>query len=126
MRPSKTLSRLAEQDDRVAEYEYNPANDFGAHWVHLIWPWVSDDGGSVHEKTVSDCLEQMKRIRPDPTLCIRSMDAAREIGCNSACIYMAISEGAIRHVKHRLAFYVFREDMGKIRDYIEQRKAKYD
>jgi hypothetical protein len=59
-RYSKQLARLAKADERIDSYEYDPGNDSGAHWLHLRWPWTTDDGGSVHEYTVADCLSELR------------------------------------------------------------------
>jgi hypothetical protein len=59
----KTLDRLADEDDRIADYEYDPGNDCGVHWLHLEWPWVdSDSCGSIHERTVKDCLLEFRGV----------------------------------------------------------------
>lgn len=67
MPKSRTLTKLAQKDDRISEYEYDPGNDCGEHWLHLVHPWVDADGcGSIHEYTVRDCLDQFKEIyKPD-------------------------------------------------------------
>jgi hypothetical protein len=61
-RYSKVLETIAKDHEKVDSYEFDPDNDFGAHWLHLKYPWVTDDGGSVHERTVKDCLEVLGSI----------------------------------------------------------------
>lgn len=61
-RYSKQLARLAEKDDRIAEYEYDPGNDCGAHWLHLKFPYLCHDGGAIHEYTVKECLDKLYSI----------------------------------------------------------------
>ena len=56
---SKILARIARNDERIAEYEYDPDNDAGQHWLHLNYPWATPDG-SVHESTVTDCLASLR------------------------------------------------------------------
>ena len=58
-KPSKTLSKIAASDNRVAEYEFDAGNDCGEHWLHLRYPWTTDVG-SVHERTVKDCLAALR------------------------------------------------------------------
>ena len=65
---SKTLDRIARTDDRVDSYEYDPSNDMGAHWLHLAWPWVDQDGtGSIHEQTVKNALSEYAAIKEGAT-----------------------------------------------------------
>jgi len=63
-KPSKILRSLEREDDRISEYEFDPDNDMGAHWLHLEWPYVDDSGsGSIHENTVADCLYELRHVR---------------------------------------------------------------
>ena len=63
MPKSKVLARIEKEDDRVDEYEYDPGNDCGEHWLHLHWPYVTEDGdGSIHEYTVREVLEKLQTI----------------------------------------------------------------
>ncbi len=61
MSHSKVLRAVAERDERITSYEYDPSNDMGVHWLHLVYPYVvRGDGGSVHESTVKDCLDVLR------------------------------------------------------------------
>ena len=64
MRSSKVLSRIPERDSRVSEYEFDPDNDMGYHWLHLRYPYTIDGAGAIHENTVADCLERLKEVVP--------------------------------------------------------------
>ena len=60
---SKILKNIAATDNRVEEYEYDPGNDYGAHWLHLKWPWTDGDAcGCIHEYTVADCLRELREV----------------------------------------------------------------
>ena len=63
MPKSKQLAMLAEKDDRIYSYEYEPENEFGEHWLHLVHPLRCDAGASIHERTVRECVEQLTTIR---------------------------------------------------------------
>lgn len=58
-RYSRTLERIAKTDPRIDEYEFDPGNDNGEHWLHLKWPYLTDNGASVHENTVKECIKAM-------------------------------------------------------------------
>ena len=62
VRFSKRLEQVAKDHPKVDSYEFDPGNDMGAHWLHLKYPWVTDDGGSVHESTVKRCLEVLATV----------------------------------------------------------------
>lgn len=59
---SKILANVAATDGRVVSYEYDPDNDAGIHWLHLRYPLTSDGAGAIHERTVKDCLESLRRL----------------------------------------------------------------
>lgn len=63
-KPSKRLQQIADADPRIDEYEFDPSNDMGAHWLHLAYPLVAPHGGgSIHEDSVAACLAELKQIQ---------------------------------------------------------------
>lgn len=53
---SSILRKLADEDERVDSYEFDPDNDQGCHWLHLANGWINAESGthSIHENSVSD------------------------------------------------------------------------
>lgn len=62
---SETLTRIAEQDERVAEYEYL-ADDDDHHYLWLSEGYTSHRGTASCCGTVEECLAQLARVRVDP------------------------------------------------------------
>ena len=61
-RHSSVLQKIADTDDRVAEYEFSI--DDQPHWLHLAPGWKEELMGThtIHEDTVAECLSQYRAI----------------------------------------------------------------
>lgn len=60
---SRVLEKLAKRDPRIDEYEYDPDNGCGRHWLHLNHPYVCSGGdASIHEDYVRDMLIEVTGI----------------------------------------------------------------
>ena len=69
---SKTLAKIADTDPRIVEYEHDPGNDMGEHWLHVAdgYGWDGEPGVAVHESTVKECVQALKNVvatTPTPT-----------------------------------------------------------
>jgi len=66
MSHSRQLQRLAESDHRVEEYEHEPGNVMGQHWLYLAPGFSADPiepNCDIHANTVRECLQELKQIR---------------------------------------------------------------
>lgn len=72
-KPSKTLEKVVKTDHRVESYEFEYGNEeFGCHWLYLKNGWLSTlDTHAIHERTVKECLDELKQVRKDHARVVR-------------------------------------------------------
>ena len=60
------LQKIAELDNRIQEYEYEPCNDEAKHWLHLKPGWACGilERHSIHEATARECVLFLQSVEP--------------------------------------------------------------
>lgn len=61
MKPSPTLKKAIEGDERVDNYERKHY-----HYLYLRYPYVTPTGeNKIKAKTVQDCLKQLEQVKSE-------------------------------------------------------------